>query len=31
LAILTAANHLSIHPLVGMNGSTPYDFMEEVN
>ncbi len=31
LAILTAANHLSIHPLVGMNGSTPYDFLEEVN
>ena len=28
---LTATNHMSIHPLVGMNGATPYDFLEEVN
>ncbi len=27
---LTAGNHLKIHPLVGMNGSTPYDFLEEM-
>ncbi|MFC6039794.1 ATP-dependent RecD-like DNA helicase [Paenisporosarcina macmurdoensis] len=25
---LTATNHLKIHPLVGMNGTTPYDFLE---
>jgi len=28
---LTATNYLKIHPLVGMNNSTPYDFLEEVN
>ncbi|WP_075618163.1 SF1B family DNA helicase RecD2 [Paenisporosarcina indica] len=28
---LTATNHLKIHPLVGMNNMTPYDFLEEVN
>lgn len=27
---LTATNHLTIHPLVGMNGTTPFDFLEEV-
>jgi len=27
---LTASNHLKIHPLVGMNGTTPYDFLEEM-
>ncbi|MET0785548.1 MAG: ATP-binding domain-containing protein, partial [Paenisporosarcina sp.] len=31
VSALTASNHLSIHPLVGMNGTTPYDFLEEVN
>lgn len=27
---LTASNHLTIHPLVGMNGTTPYDFLEKI-
>ncbi|MCZ8536119.1 ATP-dependent RecD-like DNA helicase [Paenisporosarcina quisquiliarum] len=26
---LTASNHLTIHPLVGMNGTTPYDFLDK--
>ena len=28
-AALTASNYLSIHPLIGMSGTTPYDFLEE--
>ncbi|WP_019415514.1 ATP-dependent RecD-like DNA helicase [Paenisporosarcina sp. TG20] len=28
---LNATNHTMIHPLIGMNGTTPYDFFEEVN
>ncbi|HSO56727.1 MAG TPA: ATP-dependent RecD-like DNA helicase [Paenisporosarcina sp.] len=28
---LTASNHLKIHPLVGMNGTTPYDFLEAIS
>jgi len=28
---LTASNHLTIQPLVGMNGATPYDFLDNVN
>ncbi|HLG26900.1 MAG TPA: ATP-binding domain-containing protein, partial [Paenisporosarcina sp.] len=27
---LNTTNHLKIHPLVGMNGTTPYDFLEEI-
>lgn len=28
---LNATNHLKIHPLVGMNGTTPYDFLEAIS
>jgi len=28
---LTATNHMKIHPLVGMDGITPFDFLEKVN
>ena len=29
--VLTASNYLTIHPLIGMKGTSPYDFLEDVN